>query len=142
MFRCTTQMREVRFDRCVCATATGDREAFAHLIDATRTLVSSIAFAIARDFDLSREIAQDVFLTAWRDLGKLRNPVSFLPWLRHASLQQTSTYLNATLRGLHESMRNLDQSRPACKPLADKAARGFRPVRKQAPARHGKSFLH
>ena len=37
--------------------------------------------------------------------------------LRHASLQQTSTYLNATLRGLHESMRNLDRSRPACKPL-------------------------
>jgi hypothetical protein len=42
----------------------------------------------------------------------------------------------------HESMRNLDQSRPACKPLANKPARGFRPVRKQAPARHGKSFLH
>ena len=78
----TTQMREVRFDRCVRAAATGDREAFAHLIDATRTLVSSIAFAIVRDFDLSRDIAQDVFLTAWRDLGKLRNPVSFLPWLR------------------------------------------------------------
>src|SRR2546426_3258271 len=78
----TTQMREVRFDRYVRAAATGDREAFAHLIDATRTLVSSIAFAIVQDFDLSRDIAQDVFLTAWRDLGKLRNPVSFLPWLR------------------------------------------------------------
>jgi len=62
--------------------------------------------------------------------------------LGHASLQQTSTYLNATLRGLHESMRNLDQSRPACKPLANKPARGFRPVRKQAAARNGKSFLH
>jgi hypothetical protein len=45
----------------------------------------------------------------------------------YASLQQTSTYLNATLRGLHESMRNLDQSRPA---------------RKQAPALNGKSLIH
>jgi hypothetical protein len=62
--------------------------------------------------------------------------------LGHASLQQTSTYLNATLRGLHESMRSFDQSRPACKPLANKPARGFRPVRKQAPARNGKSFCH
>jgi hypothetical protein len=62
--------------------------------------------------------------------------------LGHASLQQTSTYLNATLRGLHESMRNLDRSRPACKPLANKPARGLRPVRKQAPARSEKSFLH
>jgi integrase len=62
--------------------------------------------------------------------------------LGHASLQQTSTYLNATLRGLHESMRTLEQSRAACKPLASRPARGHRPVRKQAPARNGKSLLH
>jgi integrase len=31
--------------------------------------------------------------------------------LGHASLEQTSTYLNATLRGLHRSMRALDQAR-------------------------------
>jgi hypothetical protein len=62
--------------------------------------------------------------------------------LGHASLQQTSTYLNATLRGLHESMRNLDRSRPACNPLASTASRGLRPVRKQAPALDGKSLLH
>lgn len=62
--------------------------------------------------------------------------------LGHASLQQTSTYLNATLRGLHESMRNLDRSRPSCKPLASAPLRGLRPVRKQTPARGGKSFFH
>jgi len=62
--------------------------------------------------------------------------------LGHASLQQTSTYLNATLQGLHQSMRNLDQSRPACKPVANKPARGQRPVRKQAPATDGNCFIH
>lgn len=62
--------------------------------------------------------------------------------LGHASLQQTSTYLNATLRGLHESMRTLDQSRPACKPLANRPHRGLRPVCKQAPAKNGKSLPH
>jgi hypothetical protein len=31
--------------------------------------------------------------------------------LGHASLEQTSTYLNATLRGLHHSMRAFDQVR-------------------------------
>jgi integrase len=31
--------------------------------------------------------------------------------LGHASLEQTSTYLNATLRGLHRSMRAFDQAR-------------------------------
>jgi hypothetical protein len=75
--------------------------------------------------------------------------------LGHASLQQTSTYLNATLRGLHESMRiSID---PA--PLAIRLqtppvrrfrtpvrrfrtpVRRFRPVRKQAPRETGSPFF-
>jgi RNA polymerase sigma factor (sigma-70 family) len=64
------------------AAARGDRDAFARLVDGTRVLVSSIALAIVRDVELSRDVAQDVFLAAWRDLGQLRDPRSFLPWLR------------------------------------------------------------
>jgi hypothetical protein len=45
----------------------------AALLDETSTLVSSIALAIVRDFELSRDVAQDVFLSVWRDLKKLRN---------------------------------------------------------------------
>ena len=44
--------------------------------------------------------------------------------LGHASLQQTSTYLNTTLRGLHDSMRNLEQSRAACNPVASEPEAG------------------
>jgi len=66
----------------VPAAARGDRDAFAALVDGTRSVVSTIALAIVRDADLSRDIAQDVFLAAWRDLGQLRDPNSFLPWLR------------------------------------------------------------
>ena len=49
--------------------------------------------------------------------------------LGHANIEQTSTYLNATLQGLHRSMKALDrtrggaakspQSRPACNPVAN-----------------------
>jgi RNA polymerase sigma factor (sigma-70 family) len=66
----------------VPAAARGDRDAFALLVDGTRSVVTSIALAIVRDVDLSKDIAQDVFLAAWRDLGQLRDPNSFLPWLR------------------------------------------------------------
>jgi integrase len=48
--------------------------------------------------------------------------------LGHANISQTSTYLNATLRNLHRSMKTLDRTRrartrkatssPACNPLA------------------------
>ncbi|MEO8257242.1 MAG: site-specific integrase [Acidobacteriota bacterium] len=58
--------------------------------------------------------------------------------LGHASLQQTSTYLNATLRGLHDRCGILID--PA--PLASTPSRGLRPARKQAPAQDGKSLLH
>ena len=61
--------------------------------------------------------------------------------LGHASLQQTSTYLNATLRGLHESMRTRDEARKSCKSVASEPSRGQRPARKQAPASHVKSLI-
>ena len=41
----------------VLAAAGGDREAFAHLVDATSSLVSSIALAILRDVEASRDVA-------------------------------------------------------------------------------------
>ena len=64
------------------AAVRGDREAFARVVEGTRGLVSSIALAIVRDAELSRDISQDVFLAAWRDLRRLRDLGSFLPWLR------------------------------------------------------------
>jgi RNA polymerase sigma factor (sigma-70 family) len=69
-------------DSLVRAAAGGDRDAFADVVDRTRTLVCSIAMAILRDVEASQDVAQDVFLSAWRDLRKLREPASFLPWLR------------------------------------------------------------
>jgi DNA-directed RNA polymerase specialized sigma24 family protein len=69
-------------DRHVAAAAAGDHEAFARVIDGTRGLVSSIVLAIVRDAELSRDVAQEVFVAVWRDLGRLREPTSFLPWLR------------------------------------------------------------
>ncbi|HWN40737.1 MAG TPA: sigma-70 family RNA polymerase sigma factor [Thermoanaerobaculia bacterium] len=82
----------------VRAAARGDQEAFASLVDATRTLVCSIALAILRDVEASRDVAQDVFLSAWRDLGKLRNPASFLPWLRQMTRNRAHHVLRDRVR--------------------------------------------
>lgn len=79
----------------VAAAATGDADAFARVVGATGGLVTSIALAVVRDVDISQDIAQDVFLSAWRDLRKLRNPASFLPWLR----QMTRNRAHHVLRG-------------------------------------------
>jgi len=80
------------------AAVRGDREAFAQIVDGTRGLVSSIALAIVRDAELSRDISQDVFLAAWRDLRQLRDPGSFLPWLRQMTRHRAYHVLRTTRR--------------------------------------------
>lgn len=88
----------------VRAAQRGDHQAFTRLVEATCSLVSSIALAIVRDPDLSRDIAQDVFVSAWRDIGKLREPASFLPWLR----QVTRNRAYHVLRGRRRGQQHLD----------------------------------
>ncbi len=61
--------------------------------------------------------------------------------LGHASLQQTSTYLNLTTQGLHESMRKLEEARAECKDAAKPTPRDLRPVGEQAPADHGNLLM-
>src|ERR1700752_1157619 len=82
----------------VTAAAAGDRDAFGHIVTATSGLVSSISLAILRDVDMSRDVAQDVFLAAWRDLRKLRNPASFLPWLRQLARNRAHHVLRSRVR--------------------------------------------
>ena len=54
--------------------------------------------AILRDIDASQDVAQDVYLSAWRDLRKLRSPGSFLPWLRQMTRNRAHHVLRSTVR--------------------------------------------
>jgi RNA polymerase sigma factor (sigma-70 family) len=93
-----TRTRRQPLEPLVAAAAGGDRAAFATIVGETSGVVSSIALAIVRDLDVSRDVAQDVFLTAWRDLRKLRNPSSFLPWLRQLTRNRAHHVLRTHVR--------------------------------------------
>lgn len=64
------------------AAARGDREAFGRIVASCQNTVASVALAVVRDVPQSEDIAQEAFLSAWQKLPRLRNPDSFLPWLR------------------------------------------------------------
>jgi RNA polymerase sigma factor (sigma-70 family) len=81
-------MNAVMLDDDVLAAQSGDREAFTRLVDGYRNVVCSIVTAILRDLQASEDVAQEVFVAAWTGLGKLRNPASFLPWLRQLARNQ------------------------------------------------------
>jgi hypothetical protein len=69
----------------VLLARSGDAAAFHRLVDRCSRTVCSIAFAIVRNVHASEDVAQEVFLAAWENLGNLRNPASFLPWLRQVA---------------------------------------------------------
>jgi RNA polymerase sigma factor (sigma-70 family) len=66
----------------------GDEAAFRRLVDSSANAVCSIALAIVRNVEASEDIAQEAFLAAWSNLRSLRNPASFLPWLRQVTRNQ------------------------------------------------------
>jgi RNA polymerase sigma-70 factor, ECF subfamily len=66
----------------VAATLSGDGDAFAHLVRNYQDRAYGTAVGILSDFELARDVVQDSFLLAWRDLAKLEDPERFGAWLR------------------------------------------------------------
>jgi len=64
------------------AAVRGDRDAYGRIVVASQNAVTAVALAITRDVPASEDIAQEAFLSAWHHLPRLKNPSSFLPWLR------------------------------------------------------------
>jgi RNA polymerase sigma factor (sigma-70 family) len=77
----------------VRAAAEGDEGAFRHLVERSGNAVTAIALAICRDVAASEDVAQEVYLVAWRRLQELRNPASFLPWLRQITRYTAQTWV-------------------------------------------------
>ena len=94
----------------VIAAASGDRDAFGRLVDATRTVVASITLAILRDSEASADVAQDVFISAWTGLSKLKDPTSFLPWIRQLARNRAHHALRSRIRrGQRITNRDVDE---------------------------------
>ena len=94
----------------VIAAASGDTDAFGRLVDATTTVVTSITLAILRDSEASADVAQDVFISAWTGLSKLRDPTSFLPWIRQLARNRAHHALRSRIRlGRRITNRDVDE---------------------------------
>ncbi|MFO0838283.1 MAG: sigma-70 family RNA polymerase sigma factor [Phycisphaerae bacterium] len=65
----------------VLGVLNGDRAAFAELYDRRARLIRAVCYDATRDFHAAADLAQEVFLRAYRNLGRLRDPQRFGPWL-------------------------------------------------------------
>lgn len=82
----------------VAAARTGDRSAFALLVDRHRAGLLAACGRLLRDDALAEDAAQEAVVTAYVELGRLRQPERFGAWLVGIGLNVGRRWLRARLR--------------------------------------------
>lgn len=59
----------------------GDRNAFGQLVARYQSPICALAYSACGNVARSEDLAQEIFITAWRKLGSLQEPVRFKAWL-------------------------------------------------------------
>ncbi|MEO6003249.1 MAG: sigma-70 family RNA polymerase sigma factor [Opitutus sp.] len=65
----------------VAATLAGDRRAFGKIVERYQRLLCSLAYSATGQLSQSEDLAQEAFVDAWRQLGRLREPEKLRSWL-------------------------------------------------------------
>ena len=74
-------MTEASDAKLVADSLGGDREAFGGIVARYQNLICSLAYSSTGSLSLSEDLAQETFLTAWRQLAGLREPEKLRSWL-------------------------------------------------------------
>jgi RNA polymerase sigma factor (sigma-70 family) len=67
--------------KLVSATLAGDRDAFGQIVTRYQSLICSLAYSATGSLGQSEDLAQETFITAWRQLRELRDPEKLRSWL-------------------------------------------------------------
>lgn len=72
----------------VGASQQGDLDAFGRLVVRFQRLACAVAYAVVGDVHLAEDAAQEAFIEAYQELGRLREPAAFPAWFRHIVLKR------------------------------------------------------
>ncbi|MBC8025005.1 MAG: sigma-70 family RNA polymerase sigma factor [Steroidobacteraceae bacterium] len=93
-------------DTLVIALAcAGDDSAFAEVIRRRQTRVRKFMYHLCRQTALGDDLAQQVFITAWRSLKRLRSAAAFDGWLKKIMV---SVWLQEVRRGKLATISDVD----------------------------------
>jgi RNA polymerase sigma factor (sigma-70 family) len=65
----------------VAESLAGGRDAFRQIVERHQTLVCSLAYCATGSLTQSEDLAQETFISAWKQLAELREPSKLRPWL-------------------------------------------------------------
>ena len=80
-------------DRLVDEARRGGRDAFAELVRRHERRVYGVCYRMAGDHADADDLAQEVFLTAWRAIGSFRRGSSFYTWIYRIAVNASLTHL-------------------------------------------------
>jgi len=72
---------EVSDAALVTQSLRGDRDAFGQIVARYQALVCSLAYSSTGSLTQSEDLAQETFVTAWKQLSGLREPTKLRSWL-------------------------------------------------------------
>ena len=73
----------------VTQSLAGDRDAFGGIVARYQSLLCSLAYSATGSLTQSEDLAQEAFVTAWKQLGELREPEKLRGWLCRISRNLT-----------------------------------------------------
>lgn len=91
---------------------TGDRDAFAELVNRKQSWIRNLMRRLSNDPVLADDLAQQTFLQAWRDIPKLREPQKFNGWLKQLAVNTWKQYLRK-----HDPLRHAEAQSDDQQPL-------------------------
>lgn len=91
----------------VSQTQEGNRDAFSVLVTRYQDRVLNLAFRRLGDRDAALDVAQEVFLKAYRGLSRFQGQAQFFTWLYRIALNETATAHRQRRR--HPTPASLDQ---------------------------------
>lgn len=83
----------------VLSAQAGSREAFAQLARRWTPKLSAFAARVLSDQEVSRDVVQETWISAWRGLGGLGDPARWRAWLYAIAHRKCTDVLRARYRG-------------------------------------------
>ena len=74
-------------------TLNGNLKDFSVLIKRYQEVVNGLALTIVKEPFMAKDIAQETFITAFKNLSKLKNPSSFPAWLKKITVNTSRMWL-------------------------------------------------
>lgn len=82
------------------ASQAGDRDAFDFLVERHKDIVYAVAYRFAKDPDLALDLAQDVFIRAYRGIKSFKGKSSFSTWLYRIAMNTCIDYTRKRSRSI------------------------------------------